>query len=404
VSPERPRQAVILAGGRGTRMRPVTDTRPKPMVEFHGRPFLEYVVEMLREHGFERVLMLLGYLPEVIQDHFRDGSSFGVEVDYSVTAPDELTVSRVQAARDRIEDSFLLLYCDIYWPMRMDDMWRRFRELEVPAMVTVYANRDGYRPGKDSVLVEDGHVRAFDKTKSVAGLQGVEISYAILTRPVLAMLPAEDELFELALYPQLARRGELGAYVTEHRYYGVGSLERLDDTDRFLARRPTVILDRDGTLNRRPPRAHYITRPNDFDWLPGSLEALRLLNERGYRVVVVSNQAGIGRGAMTEADLAAIHRKMLDEAEQAGGRVDAVYHCPHDWDDACDCRKPAPGMLFRAQREFDLDLTRTPFIGDDERDAQAADAAGCPARLVSDEVSLLDHVHLLLESTEVLAR
>ena len=82
---ERPTQAVILAGGRGTRMRPLTDTRPKPMVEFHGRPFLEYMIEMLREQGFERVLLLLGYLPEVIQEHFGDGSGFGVEIDYSVS-------------------------------------------------------------------------------------------------------------------------------------------------------------------------------------------------------------------------------------------------------------------------------------------------------------------------------
>ena len=74
---ERPRQAVILAGGRGTRLKPLTDTRPKPMIEFHGKPFLEYLIEMLREQGFERVLLLLGYLPEVVQDHFGDGSRFG---------------------------------------------------------------------------------------------------------------------------------------------------------------------------------------------------------------------------------------------------------------------------------------------------------------------------------------
>jgi histidinol-phosphate phosphatase family protein len=394
---ERPRQAVILAGGRGTRMRPISDTLPKPMVKFHGRPFLEYVVEMLREHGFERVLMLLGYLPEVIQDHFGDGSEFGVQVEYSVTAPDDLTVSRVQVARDRIEDTFLLLYCDNYWPMRMNDMWRRFRELEVPAMVTVYANRDGYRPGKDSVLVEDAHVKAFDKTKTVPGLQGVEISYAILTKPVLGFLPKEDELFELALYPALARRGELGAYVTEHRYYSVGSLQRLPDTERFLARRPTVILDRDGTLNRRPPQAQYVTRPDEFEWLPGSLEALRLLAAYGYRVVVVSNQAGIGRGAMTEADLDGVHMRMLEES---GGAIEAIYHCPHDWDEGCDCRKPAPGMLFQAQRDFDLDLTRTPFVGDDERDGQAAQAAGCPFVMVSEQRSLLDATRELLGHRE----
>jgi histidinol-phosphate phosphatase family protein len=382
-------------------MRPITNSMPKPMVEFHGRPFLEYVVEMLREQGFERVLMLLGYLPEVIEDHFGDGSAFGVEVDYSVTPPDDLTVSRMQAARDRIEHSFLLLYCDNYWPMRMDDMWRRFCELDVPAMVTVYANRDGYRPGKDSVLVEDGRVRTFDKTKTVRGLQGVEISYAILTEPVLDLLPAEDELFELALYPQLARRGQLGAYVSEHRYYSVGSVERLPATERFLRRRPTVILDRDGTLNRRPPRAHYVTRPDEFEWLPGSLEAVRLLERHGYRVVIVSNQAGIGRGALTEAQLEEIHLRMLGES---GGAIEAIYYCPHDWDAGCDCRKPAPGMLFQAQRDLDLDLTRTLFVGDDERDGQAAQAAGCPFTMVSEERPLLETVQELTRQREAVPR
>ena len=187
----RPTQAVILAGGRGTRMRPLTDDRPKPMIEFHGRPFLEYLVEMLREQGFERVLMLLGYLPEVVRDHFGDGARFGVAIDYSISDPDDLTVSRVRRVRDRLAESFLLLYCDNYWPLQMDRMWARFSELDVPAMVTVYANRDGYRPGKDSVLVDEkGYVRAFDKTRTTPGVSGVEISYAILTRPVLELLPS----------------------------------------------------------------------------------------------------------------------------------------------------------------------------------------------------------------------
>jgi histidinol-phosphate phosphatase family protein len=392
-SPKRPTQAVILAGGRGTRLLPLTESRPKPMIEFHGRPFLEYVVEMLREQGFERVLLLLGYLPEFVQDHFGAGEAFGVEIDYSVTAPDDLTVSRVQGVRDRLDDSFLLLYCDNYWPLRMDDMWRRFTELDVPAMVTVYSNKDGYRPGKDAVRVEDGLVTAFDKSRRAPRLQGVEISYALLTRPVVELLPPEDELIELALYPQLAERSQLGAYVTDHRYYSVGSPERLPATERFLARRPAVILDRDGTLNRRPPRAEYVKRPEEFEWLPGSLEALHLLREHGHLVAIVSNQAGIGRGAMSEGDLTAVNARMLDDAE---GAIHAVYHCPHDWDVGCECRKPAPGMLFQAQRDFDLDLTRTTFIGDDERDGQAAAAAGCPFELVTEERPLIDAVRELL--------
>src|SRR5215472_19040099 len=90
----RPNQAVIVAGGRGTRMLPYTETRPKTMIEFHGKPFLEYVLEMLREQGFNRFLMLLGYLPEVIQNHFGDGRHWGVEIKYSISEAETLTSRR----------------------------------------------------------------------------------------------------------------------------------------------------------------------------------------------------------------------------------------------------------------------------------------------------------------------
>lgn len=385
----RPTQAVILAGGRGTRMRPWTDTRPKAMLPFHGKPFLEYVLEMLRDQGIERVLLLLGYLPQAFIDHFGDGSRLGMRIDYSVTDPDDLTSYRVQVAADAIDDCFLLMYCDNYWPMRLDEMWKQFVDSNATAQVTVYANRDGY--SRSSVIVEDGWVRVFDRERKTPGLQGVEIGYAICRKEVLGLLPADgQELFEVAVYPRLAAEGRLGAYWTEHRYYSVGSPDRLPLTEAFLARRPAVILDRDGVLNERPPRARYVRRPEEFRWLPGALEALRLLHGAGYRVIVVSNQAGVARGAMTSADLAAVTRRMTDEAAAAGGRIDAVYHCLHDWEEGCECRKPRPGMLFAAQRDHHLDLSRTVFVGDDERDGEAARAAGCPFEGVGSDRSLLD--------------
>jgi len=399
---ERPTQAVILAGGRGVRMRPLTDTRPKPMIEFHGRPFLEYLVELLREQGFTRVLMLLGYLPEVIEQHFGDGREFGVSIEYSISDPDDLTVRRVQLARDRIDPCFLLMYCDNYWPLQMDRMWRRFVEHDAPAMITVYSNKDGY--SRDSVRVgPDGYVSVLDRSRTAAGLQGVEISYAVLTRPVLDLLPKDDALFEEAVYPELVRRRQLVAHVSDHRYYSVGSLQRLPLTEAFLARTLTVILDRDGVLNRRPPRAEYVRRWEEFEWLPGALQALALLTRAGYRVIVVSNQAGIARGAMSDGDLDAIHARMRSDVDAAGGRIDAIYHCPHGWDDGCECRKPRPGMLFQAQRDFSLDLTRTTFIGDDDRDAEAAEAAGSPWALVTDDRPLLRLVRDLVNGQRATA-
>lgn len=389
-SMQRPTQAVILAGGRGTRLRPLTDVRPKPMIEFHGKPFLEYLVEMLRAQGFQRILLLLGYLPEVVQQHFGDGRRWGMTIEYSVTAVENDTGRRMKLAAPQIDDCFLLMYCDNYWPMQMDKMWARFAQADVPAMITVYRNKDEYT--KNSLRVDpQGYVTLYDKSRKDPDLQGVEISYAIMRKSVLDLLPeGENVLFETTVYPRLAASRQLAAYVTDHRYYSVGSLERLPLTESFLARRPAVILDRDGVLNKKAPKAQYVKSWQEFEWLAGAKEALRAFREAGYRVIIVSNQAGVARGEMTETQLLDIHERMKQEAVEAGGAIDAIYYCPHNWDDGCECRKPKPGMLFQAQREHHLDLSRIVFIGDDVRDAEAADAAGCSSILVSGDLTLLD--------------
>src|SRR5262249_14170334 len=149
----------------------------------------------------------------------------------------------------------------------------------------------------------DGYVTAYDKTYRVPDLQGVEISYALVDKSVLDLLPDSNVSLEESLYTQLANERQLSAYLTDHRYYSVGALHRLPMTQDFLERRPTLILDRDGVLNRKPSRGEYVRNHKDFEWLPGAKEALRLLNEAGYQVLIVSNQAGIGRGLMSETAL-----------------------------------------------------------------------------------------------------
>lgn len=386
---DRPRQAVILAGGRGSRLRPLTDTVPKPMIPFHGKPFIGYLLALLRDQGFERVLLLLGYLPEVVQAYCGDGSRWGLSIDYVVSAIEDDTGRRMKLATSHLDPVFYLLYCDNYWPMPQARMWERYQSTGATALLTIYENHDRYT--KDNVQLDgEGRILTYDKDRLSPGLAGVEIGYAILRREHVDMLPETNCNLEREIYPQLAAKQALWAFVTRHRYYSVSSHERLTLTGEFLARRPTVILDRDGVLNKRPLRAEYVRSWADWHWLPGAQQSLRLFHEAGWRVIVVSNQAGIARGVMTEADVTAIHAQMMREARDAGGQVEAVYYCPHGWDDGCACRKPKPGMLYAAQREFSLDLSRTVVVGDDERDGQAADAAGCPWLLVSEQQSLLD--------------
>jgi D-glycero-D-manno-heptose 1,7-bisphosphate phosphatase len=147
-----------------------------------------------------------------------------------------------------------------------------------------------------------------------------------------------------------------------------------------------LLLDRDGVINRRIVGG-YVTCWEKFVFLPGALEALRLLTEKNYHLIVVSNQAGVGKGLMTAADLQEITRKFIEEVEAQGGRIHSVYYCTHRAEDACACRKPKPGLLLNAQAEHHFAFEDTFFIGDSESDLRAAQAVGCPAIMVSETPS-----------------
>lgn len=138
-----------------------------------------------------------------------------------------------------------------------------------------------------------------------------------------------------------------------------------------------MFLDRDGTLNVPAAPHAYVASAEEFEWLPGAVDAVRRLGDAGYAVVVVSNQRGVARGLVPTRELERINQLMRDDLARVGARVDAVLYCPHDLDDECDCRKPAPGLLVRAAAELELDLGASTMIGDAETDIEAGRAAGC---------------------------
>ena len=394
---DHPTQAVILAGGRGTRLLPLTENLPKPMIRFHDRPFLEYLLGLLREQGFKKILLLLGYMPSVITDYFGNGSRFGLEIEYIISDVDDETGARLRLAEAKVDPIFMFLYCDNYLPFNLDQMWKKFQEVDPLGLVSVYWNDDGYTKSNLKIL-EDGEVALYDKSREAEGLRGVDIGFMLTKKEVLSLIPAGNVSFERTVYPQLIEQRALFASTTHHRYYSVGDHRRLPLTEEFLARRPAVLIDRDGVLNKKMPRGEYVRSWRDWQWLPDAKEAMQLFNRSGFKIAVITNQAGVARGVMTLNQLEEIHTNMIREAEEAGGRIDAVYFCPHRWDDGCFCRKPAPGMLFEAQRELCLDLTRTPFIGDDDRDGLAADAAGAPWIKVDNSRSLYDVATMMTQN------
>ena len=143
---------------------------------------------------------------------------------------------------------------------------------------------------------------------------------------------------------------------------------------------PLVLLDRDGVINR--DSTAYIKSVAEWEPLPGSLEAIARLTRAGFRCVVISNQSGIGRGLFSEATLEAIHARMREAAAAAGGEIAGIYYCPHRPDEGCDCRKPRPGLLLAAARDFGCALAGVPFIGDKISDVEAARAVGARPILV----------------------
>ncbi len=389
------KQAVILAGGYGTRLRPFTDTNPKPMYPFEGKPFLEYLIEQVKSFGIRDIVLLLGYLPQKITDYFGDGSRWGVHIQYSVTPVEYETGLRIKSAEQLLADRFLLMYCDNYCPIDFLRLMQTHFSRGALLTFTAYRNLDGYTKS-NLKIAEDGLVEAYDKKRTMPGLQGVDIGYAIVEKPVLGLLPEENHNFEAVVYPELVRRGKLYAAPTGHRYYSVGSWERIELTKEFFSPKKAVFLDRDGTLNVRPPRACYIEKPDDFIWLPGAREAVKRLKDAGYLLIMVTNQPGIARGNLTEDTLRAIHTKMQADLAAVGVKIDKIYYCPHNWDEGCACRKPKPGLFYDAQKELSLDLTKCVMIGDDERDITAGEAAGCRCLLVSEEYPLIDAVRDIL--------
>ena len=390
-------QAVILAGGYGTRLKPFTDTNPKPMYPFEGKPFLEYLIEQVKSFGIRDIVLLLGYLPEKITGYFGDGSRWGVNITYSITPVEYETGMRLKNAARLIRDEFLLLYCDNYCPISFAKLLEDYHKNNALLQFTAYHNEDSYT--KNNLLIAPGgRVEVYDKKRLTPNLLGVDIGYAIVNKQVFSLLPEHNHNFEAVVYPELVRQGRLYATVTQHRYYSVGSWERIELTKAFFSPRKFIFLDRDGTLNVRPPRACYIERPEDFVWLPGAKEAVKKLKDAGYIIVLVSNQPGLARGNFTEDTLKAIHAKMQADLEQIGAKIDKIYYCPHNWDDGCECRKPKPGMFFQAQKDFSIDLTKCVMIGDDERDIIAGEAAGCRCILVSEKYPLSSAVEDLFNN------
>ncbi|MBP3201179.1 MAG: HAD-IIIA family hydrolase [Lachnospiraceae bacterium] len=407
-------QAIIFAGGLGERLKPFTENNPKPMYPINGKPFIEYLVEQIKSFGISDIIILLGYLHEKVEDYFGDGTKFGVNIRYVVTPVECDTELRLKGAKDILNDEFLMMYCDNICPINFERLCDNYFSHDALIELSIYDNSDNWT--KSNIIIEEnkisnavinetkesndsfksGKVIIYDKKRLTPNLKYVDIGYAIVSKKVIDYMDNANNNFESIVYPKVLNEKKLYATVTKHRYYSIGSFERIEYTKKFLSNQKYIFIDRDGTLNVRPKKAEYIVNPEDFIWIDGAKTAIKKLNDAGYFVILISNQAGIARGAMSEDNFYKVQKKMGDDLKVIGAHIDAVYFCPHGWDDNCECRKPKPGLIYKAQKDYSINLSNCVMIGDDERDIITANNADMKGILVDDNYKFIDAVNDLL--------
>ncbi len=376
-------QAVMLAGGRGTRLAPHTDHLPKVLVDVAGRPFLHYLVESLAGQGITELLILAGYRSAQVVEAVRDFDS-RMRITVIEGDPEWSTGERLLRAQDLLRDQFLLLYTDNLTVFRIAEL----TELADATGAKVVLSACPSARGNLVRDIEGGpQVLRYIPDRSKEQSSWVEVGFTLVQRDyLLALLQQTKGSLPQAL-AEAADEGNIAADFLPYPYHSIGDPDRLETTRQALQPRKVMLIDRDGLINERPPQACYIESIEDVRFIEPNIAALAALGAEGFSFIIITNQAGIGRGVVPAESVRSVNDFIVSHLAEARADVIDVYQCPHQWDAGCSCRKPKPGMLTRAAREHNLFLPKTVFAGDDERDVEAGNAAGAQTLLISDQTA-----------------
>ena len=371
-----PTQAVLFCGGLGTRLRPLTNNLPKPMVVVNDRPFLHHLLEQLAQQGITRFLLLTGYLSETISNYFGDGSKYGWSIEYSVGPTEWDTGRRFWEARNKFDNHFLLLYSDNFVQFNLTKLLSLHHKLSSLIALILAPKFNG-----NVNVSEDGRILAYDKTRSEIGFEFVEVGYMIVQRDaVLKDFPYYTNFPDFSfseVLKKLAQDQRLSGLVVLDAYHSISDPDRLMLMNQYLKPKKILLIDRDGTINEKAPKGEYISNWQEFSWIPETRRAMMQLSKNGFQFIIITNQAGIARQMISPESVEYIHKKMSDELRAIGIEVLRIYTCPDHWNANSLMRKPAPGMFFQAAKDFSLKLDNCLYVGDDERDCLAAANAGC---------------------------
>ena len=415
-----------MAGGKGTRIASVRSDVPKPMINICGKPILEHQIDNLKACGLTDIILVIGYLGDKIKEYFGDGSKFGVNIEYFVEDHPLGTAGALFKIPQLTED-FLLLCGDVI----IDVDFNRFIAFhkEHKAWASLVAHPNGH-PYDSSLLVteidapktvggmpEDTHrvirwmakedERTYYKNRVNAGIELISPELLKVTMknfvPRHPEAPDKIDLDRDVLKPNIPS-GKIFAYDTPEYIKDMGTPDRFYETEKDIEsgkvharnlknKQKAIFLDRDGTINKM---VGFVTKPEQFELIEGAAEAIKAINKSGYLAIVVTNQPVIARGDCTFEELQTIHDKMETELGKVGAFIDAIYVCPHHTDKGfegerpeykcnCDCRKPKPGLLLQAAKDFNIDLSESYMIGDSHRDVEAGENAGVKKSIMVEE-------------------
>jgi D-glycero-D-manno-heptose 1,7-bisphosphate phosphatase len=382
------RQACILVGGRGTRLGDITRGVPKPLLDIgNGKAFLDLLIDQVTRQGFNDVVLLAGYLGDQVKTRY-DGRKFGSACVRVIVEPvPHGTGGALLHARGLIEPRFLLLNGDSFFDINLRALSGEALAAECEAFIALCDVPDASRYG--TVALEANRVVQFrEKTRCDSGPSYISAGVYVLTTAIIDRVRSLPSSIEADIFPNIAREGKLCGRVYHNYFLDIGLPETLDRGRRELlklSRRPAAFLDRDGVLN---VDHGYVNRPDQVAWIPGAHESVRRLNDLGYRVVVVTNQAGIAHGLYSEECMHSLHNWMRDQLAAQGAFIDAIYYCPYHPEGRAKqfrCshinRKPSPGMIRQALSDLNIDRDRSFLIGDKSTDVEAALRAGIPGYL-----------------------
>lgn len=227
------RQLVLLAGGKATRLRPVTETIPKSMLEVAGRPFIAHQLELIRNNGIEKVLICASFLGEQIEDYAVDGSKFGLSVEYSFDGDELLgTGGAIKNALKKLDEQFFVMYGDSYLITDFKDINEYFFAQNKPALMTVHRNEGKW--DNSNVQFEDGVLLKYDKVNRTSDMRHIDYGLGILSKTAFESFSGK-RVFDLSeVYVKLLANGQLAGYEVNERFYEIGSFAGLEETDAYL--------------------------------------------------------------------------------------------------------------------------------------------------------------------------